>query len=33
MRARAESVGGELQINSSDGVAVDLWAPLEGAKN
>jgi len=28
MRARAESVGGELQIKSSDGVAVDLWAPL-----
>jgi signal transduction histidine kinase len=33
MRARAESVGGELQINSKDGVAVDLWAPLEGVKN
>jgi signal transduction histidine kinase len=33
MRARAESVGGELQIKSSNGVAVDLWAPLEGAKN
>jgi two-component system NarL family sensor kinase len=31
MRARAESVGGELQINSRDGVAVDLWAPLEAA--
>jgi signal transduction histidine kinase len=28
MRARAESLGGELQIKSSDGVAVDLWAPL-----
>ena len=28
MRARAQSVGGELQINSTDGVAVDLWAPL-----
>jgi signal transduction histidine kinase len=33
MRARAESVGGELQINSSDGVAVDLWAPLDHAKD
>jgi len=33
MRARAESVGGELQINSSDGVAVDLWAPLAEATN
>jgi signal transduction histidine kinase len=38
MRARAESVGGELQINSKDGVAVDLWAPIsittnQGAKN
>jgi signal transduction histidine kinase len=28
MRARAESLGGELQIKSNDGVAVDLWAPL-----
>jgi signal transduction histidine kinase len=28
MRARAESVGGELEISSSDGVMVDLWAPL-----
>ena len=28
MRARAQSLGGELQIKSSDGVAVDLWAPL-----
>jgi len=28
MRARAESLGGELRIKSSDGVAVDLWAPL-----
>ena len=28
MRARAESVGGELQIRSNDGVALDLWAPL-----
>jgi len=33
MRARAESVGGELEINSKDGVVVDLWAPLEGVKN
>ena len=33
MRARAKSVGGELHIESSDGVAVDLWAPLESAKN
>jgi signal transduction histidine kinase len=33
MRARAQSVGGELKINSSDGVAVDLWAPIESAKN
>jgi signal transduction histidine kinase len=38
MRARAESVGGELQINSKDGVLVDLWAPLhlaskQGATN
>jgi signal transduction histidine kinase len=33
MRARAESVGGELQINSSHGVAVDLWAPLVEAAN
>jgi len=32
MRARAQSVGGELEISSKDGVAVDLWAPLEGAK-
>ena len=30
MRARAESVGGELKSTLSDGVAVDLWAPLEG---
>ena len=29
MRARAQSVGGELQIHSTDGVMVDLWAPLE----
>ncbi len=33
MRARAESVGGELEITSSDGVVVDLWAPLGDAKN
>jgi signal transduction histidine kinase len=33
MRARAQSVGGELQINSSDGVAVDLWVPLVEATN
>jgi signal transduction histidine kinase len=35
MRARAQSVGGELEINSSNGVSVDLWAPLnrEEAKN
>jgi signal transduction histidine kinase len=33
MRARAESVGGELQVASRDGVAIDLWAPLQEAKN
>jgi signal transduction histidine kinase len=33
MRARAESVGGELTIDSSDGVAIGLWAPLEVAKS
>jgi signal transduction histidine kinase len=33
MRARAESVGGELAISSSDGVMVDLWAPLGNGKN
>jgi signal transduction histidine kinase len=33
MRARAQSVGGELAINSNNGVTVDLWAPLEGAKS
>jgi signal transduction histidine kinase len=33
MRARAESVGGELKIDSSDGVAIGLWAPLEVAKS
>jgi signal transduction histidine kinase len=32
MRARAQSVGGELQINSKDGVAVDLWAPVADSK-
>ena len=31
MRARAQSVGGELQIKSTDGVMVDLWAPLQHA--
>ena len=33
MRARAESVGGELEINSQDGVVVDLWAPLQSPTN
>lgn len=33
MRARAQSVGGELQIKSSDGVGVDLWAPIESVKS
>jgi len=33
MRARAQSVGGELQVNSTDGVSIDLWAPLQGATN
>ena len=33
MRARAESVGGELQIDSTHGVAIDLWAPLQNATN
>jgi signal transduction histidine kinase len=33
MRARAQSLGGELEITSNDGVAVDLWAPLEVAKD
>ncbi len=28
MRARAQSVGGELAISSNNGVTVDLWAPL-----
>jgi signal transduction histidine kinase len=32
MRARAQSVGGELQINSKEGVTVDLWAPMNGVK-
>lgn len=31
MRARARSVGGELEIQSRDGVAIDLWAPLVDA--
>lgn len=29
MRARAQSVGGELQISSNGGVTVDLWAPVQ----
>ena len=33
MRARAQSIGGELRIDSTDGVAIGLWAPLEGARN
>jgi signal transduction histidine kinase len=33
MRARAQSIGGELTIDSSDGVAIGLWAPLEVAKS
>ncbi len=33
MRARAQSVGGELEISSNDGLAVDLWAPMETAKS
>jgi signal transduction histidine kinase len=32
MRARVQSIGGELKIDSSDGVAIGLWAPLEVAK-
>ena len=31
MRARARSVGGELEVQSQDGVAIDLWAPLAEA--
>jgi len=31
MRARAQSVGGEIEINSNNGVSIDLWAPLHGA--
>jgi signal transduction histidine kinase len=31
MRARARSVGGELEIRSKQGVAIELWAPLAGA--
>jgi signal transduction histidine kinase len=33
MRARARSLGGELAIESRDGVTIDLWAPLPGATN
>ncbi len=35
MRARAQSVGGELAISSNKGVTVDLWAPVatNGATN
>jgi signal transduction histidine kinase len=33
MRARAQNVGGELEITSNNGVTVDLWAPVEGVKN
>ena len=33
MRARAQNVGGELEITSNNGVTVDLWAPLESAKS
>ena len=33
MRARAQSIGGELQIKSTDGVAVELWAPLTATTN
>jgi signal transduction histidine kinase len=29
MRARAESVGGQLEISSNQGVTVDLWAPFQ----
>jgi signal transduction histidine kinase len=29
MRARAQSVGGALEIKSEGGVSVDLWAPLD----
>ena len=32
MRARAQSVGGELEIRSQDGVAIELWAP-HGLRN
>jgi len=31
MRARAQSVGGEIEINSDNGVSIDLWAPLNSA--
>jgi signal transduction histidine kinase len=33
MRARAQSLGGELKIDSNDGVAIGLWAPMETAKS
>jgi signal transduction histidine kinase len=33
MRARAQSVGGELEISSNNGVTVDLWAPFHTATN
>lgn len=33
MRARAQSLGGELRIDSHDGVAVDLWAPIAEARH
>jgi len=33
MRARAQSVGGEVEITSKDGVVIDLWAPLATTKS
>ena len=33
MRARAQSLGGELRISSRDGVAIDLWAPIAHSKS
>jgi signal transduction histidine kinase len=33
MRARARSIGGELNIASAGGVVIDLWAPLQGVRN
>jgi signal transduction histidine kinase len=33
MRARAQNVGGELEITSNNGVTVDLWAPVESVKS